>query len=46
MRVTILDANRFHYKEDTQLRLPGRKNLFHHTDKNTLTRVPRNRLAT
>ena len=39
LTVTILDANRFHYKEDTQLRMPGRKDLFHHTDENTLTRL-------
>jgi hypothetical protein len=30
---------RFHYKEDTQLRMPGRPDLFHHTDENTLSRV-------
>jgi hypothetical protein len=39
LTVTVLDKNRFHYKEDTQLRLPGRQDLFHHTDENTLTRV-------
>lgn len=39
LTVTIFDRNRFHYKEDTQLRMPGRKDLFHHTDENTLTRV-------
>ncbi|MDH4304319.1 MAG: heme-binding beta-barrel domain-containing protein [Nitrospira sp.] len=39
LTVTMLDANRFHYKEDSQLRMPGRPDLFHHTDGNTLTRV-------
>jgi hypothetical protein len=39
LTVTILDQNRFHSKEDTQLRMPGRPDLFHHTDENTLTRV-------
>ena len=39
LTVTVLDQNRFHYKEDTQLRMPGRSDLFHHTDENTLTRV-------
>lgn len=39
LTVTVLDQNRFHYKEDSQLRMPGRPDLFHHTDENTLTRV-------
>jgi hypothetical protein len=39
LTVTVLDQHRFHYKEDTQLRMPGRPDLFHHTDENTLTRV-------
>ena len=39
LTVTVLDQNRFHYKEDTQLRMPGRPDLFHHTDENTLTRM-------
>jgi len=39
LTVTVLDQNRFHYKEDTQLRMPGRPDLFHHTDENMLTRV-------
>ena len=41
LTVTILDENRFHYPEDTQLQMPGRSDLFHHTDENTLTRVMR-----
>ncbi|GKS65341.1 FABP family protein [Nitrospira sp.] len=39
LTVTILDKNRFHYREDTQIQMPGRSDLFHHTDENTLTRV-------
>ncbi len=39
LTVRILEGSRFHYKEDTQLRMPGRTDLFHHTDENTLTRV-------
>lgn len=39
LTVRILDENRFYYKEDTQLRMPGKAELFHHTDENTLTRV-------
>lgn len=39
LTVRILDGNRFHYKEDTQLRMAGKEELFHHTDENTLTRV-------
>lgn len=41
LTVTVLDQNRFHYKEDTQLRMPNRQDLFHHTDENTLARVTR-----
>ena len=39
LTVTILNKNRFHYREDTQLQMPGRSDLFHHKDENTLTRV-------
>ena len=39
LTVAILDKDRFHYREDTQLQMPGRSDLFHHTDENTLTRV-------
>jgi len=39
LTVTVLERNRLHYKEDTQLRMPGRPDLFHHTDENTLSRV-------
>jgi hypothetical protein len=36
--VTIHDHNRFSYFEDTQLRIHGLADLFHHTDQNTLGR--------
>lgn len=39
LTVTLLDRDRMRYEEDTQLRMPGRKDLFHHRDSNTLTRV-------
>lgn len=39
LTVTILDKDRFHYREDTQLQMPVRSDLFHHTAENTLTRV-------
>ena len=29
----------FTYDEDTQLQMPGRKEIFHHTDGNTLERI-------
>lgn len=37
--IEILGPDRFRYEEDTQLRLRGRADLFHHTDANTLDRV-------
>lgn len=39
LTVTVLDADRFRYEEDTQLQIPGQAELFHHTDRNTLSRV-------
>lgn len=39
MTVTIHDSNSFSYEQDTQLRIPGQAGLFHHTDRNTVTRV-------
>ena len=39
LTVTIHDDNTFSYDEDTQLQMPGKPELFHHRDKNTLTRV-------
>lgn len=37
--VTIHDDGTFSYAEDTQMRMPGRAELFHHRDRNTLRRV-------
>lgn len=37
--VKIIDSNTFSYEQDTVMQLPGRKDLFHHTDRNTLKRV-------
>ena len=39
LTVTVRGQNRFLYKEDSQLRMPGRPELFHPTGENTLTRV-------
>ena len=37
--VRVHDDGSISYDEDTQLKLPGRPDLFHHTDRNTLRRV-------
>jgi hypothetical protein len=37
--IRIHDKNTFSYAQDSVMRLPGQKELFHHTDKNTLRRV-------
>ncbi len=39
LKVTIHDANSFSYEEDTQLKIKGQSELFHHIDKNTLKRI-------
>ncbi len=39
LQVTIHDASRFSYEEDTQLKIKGQEKIFHHIDKNTLTKV-------
>ncbi|HNP30101.1 MAG TPA: heme-binding beta-barrel domain-containing protein [Nitrospirales bacterium] len=39
LSVTIHETWKFSYKEDTQLQIAGRPEVFHHTDQNTLTRV-------
>jgi hypothetical protein len=36
---TLHDDGTFSYEGDTQMRMPGRAELFHHVDKNRLTRV-------
>ena len=38
LNVTIHDDNSFSYFEDTQLKIQGQQELFHHTDQNTLMR--------
>jgi len=37
--IRVEAPDRFSYEEDTQLRLAGHEDVFHHTDRNTLTRV-------
>lgn len=39
LKVTIHGNESFSYEEDSQLQIKGQKTVFHHTDKNTLTRV-------
>jgi hypothetical protein len=39
LSVELREDGRLHYREDTQLQLAGRTEIFHHTDENTLTRV-------
>lgn len=39
LKLTMHDANSFSYEEDTQLKVKGKNEIFHHTDKNTLKRV-------
>ena len=38
LKVTIHEDQCFSYEEDTQIQIKGRKDLFHHVDKNTLKR--------
>ena len=39
LKIDIHDENSFSYEEDTQLLMKGRKEVYHHTDKNTMKRV-------
>lgn len=39
LEVTIHNENNFSYSEDTELRIHGHDEIFHHTDENTLLRV-------
>jgi hypothetical protein len=39
LTVTVHDDQTFSYEEDTQLRIKGQTQLFHHRDKNRLKRV-------
>ena len=38
LSITVHSEKSFSYKEDTVLKIKGQKKLFHHTDKNTLSR--------
>ena len=39
MKFKMIDRDTFSYEQDTVMRLPNQKELFHHIDKNTLRRV-------
>ena len=39
LTLTMHDRDSFTYNEDTQLKMKGRSDLFHHTDTNRVTRV-------
>ncbi len=39
LKVTLINDDNFSYEEDTQILMKGRTEIFHHIDKNTLTRV-------
>ncbi|MBX3342204.1 MAG: FABP family protein, partial [Nitrospira sp.] len=39
LTMTMHGSDSFTYTEDTQLRMKGRSDLFHHTDTNRVTRV-------
>lgn len=39
LKITVHDADSWSYFEDTQMEMPGRDDLFHHTDANTFRRV-------
>jgi len=38
LKVAQIDKNTFSYEEDTQIRIKGKEDIFHHTDKNTMSR--------
>ncbi|QPJ65512.1 MAG: FABP family protein [Candidatus Nitrohelix vancouverensis] len=39
LKITVHNADSFSYEEDTQLKMKGKTDLFHHIDKNTVQRV-------
>lgn len=39
LKITVHVRDSFSYREDTQLKIKGQKELFHHTDANTVKRV-------
>lgn len=40
LKITIHDNKSFSYAENTQILIKGQKEIFHHTDSNTLTKLP------
>jgi hypothetical protein len=39
IKITINSNTSWTYEEDTVLKIQGKSDLFHHTDRNTLTRI-------
>ncbi len=39
LKVTVHGDDSFSYEEDTELKMKGREQIFHHTDQNTLRRI-------
>ena len=39
LKLSFIDAKSFSYEEDTELKLKGQTEIFHHIDKNTLQKV-------
>ena len=39
LKVTLHENGDFSYEEDTQLQIPGQREIFHHTDKNRMKRI-------
>ena len=39
LTITVHGHDSFRYKEDTQLKIKGQKDIFHHTDANSVKRV-------
>jgi hypothetical protein len=39
LKITLHENGEFSYEEDTQLEMPGKPGVFHHTDQNRLRRV-------
>lgn len=39
LKIKILGADQWSYEEDSQLKIKGQKKIFHHVDKNILSRV-------
>lgn len=39
LKITVVDNKTFQYEEDTQIKISGQNEIFHHTEKNTMKRV-------